>query len=85
MLIETPVEPKSMSDRIRFLLLIGIISIQSAALVHGQNTAQAYEYNGGRFTVKTIFNFYTSVMTDGVDGTSHLQPILTITNSRTGR
>jgi hypothetical protein len=85
MLIETPVEPKSMSDRIRFLLLFGIISIQSAALVHGQNTAQAYEYNGGRFTVKTIFNFYTSVMTDGVDGTSHLQPILTITNSRTGR
>jgi hypothetical protein len=85
MLIETPVEPKRMSDRIRFLLLFGIISIQSAALVHGQNTAQAYEYNGGRFTVKTIFNFYTSVMTDGVDGTSHLQPILTITNSRTGR
>ena len=74
-----------MSDRIRFLLLFGIISIQSAALVHGQNTAQAYQYNGGRFTVKTIFNFYTNVLTDGVDGTSRLQPILTITNSRTGR
>jgi hypothetical protein len=74
-----------MSDRIRFLLLFVIISIQSAALIHGQNTAQVYQYNGGRFTVKTIFNFYTSVLTDGVDGTSHLQPILTITNSRTGR
>ena len=74
-----------MSDRIRFLLLFVIISIQSAALIHGQNTARVYQYNGGRFTVKTIFNFYTSVLTDGVDGTSHLQPILTITNSRTGR
>src|SRR6266404_2239485 len=74
-----------MLDRIGFLLLFVTMSIQSVALIHGQNTAQAYQYNGGRFTVKTIFNFYTSVMTDGVDGTSHLQPVLTITNSRTGR
>jgi hypothetical protein len=74
-----------MSDRIRFLLLFVIISIRSVASVDGQITTPAYQYNGGRFTIKTAFNFYTSVVTDALDGTTRLQPIVTITNGRTGR
>jgi hypothetical protein len=74
-----------MSDPIRSLLLIGIISIRSVALVHGQIMTQAYLYSGGTFSVNTVFNFYTSVEADAVGGTTRFQPILTITNSRTGR
>ncbi len=74
-----------MSIQMRFLLLIGIVSIRSVALAHGQIRTQAYQYNGDTFTIKTVFNFYTSVLTDGLDGSSRLQPILTITNSRTGK
>lgn len=74
-----------MSDRIRSLLLIGIISLRSVTLVHGQIITQPYLYNGGTFSIKTVFNFYTSVETDSLAGTARLQPILTITNSRTGR
>ena len=74
-----------MSVQMRFLLLFGIVSIRSVALAHGQITTQAYQYNGGPFTVRTVFNFYTSVLTDGLDGTGRLQPLLTIRNSRTGK
>jgi hypothetical protein len=71
--------------RRRFLLPFGIISIRSVAAGDGQITTLAYQYNGGRFTVETVFNFYTSVVTDSAAGTTRLQPILTITNGRTGR
>jgi hypothetical protein len=74
-----------MSIQMRFFLLFEIISIRSVALAHSQITTQAYQYNGGTFTVRTVFNFYTSVMTDALDGTARLQPILKITNSRTDR
>jgi hypothetical protein len=71
--------------RRRFLLLFGIISIRSVAAGDGQITTLAYQYNGGRFTIETVFNFHTNVVTDSAAGTTRLQPILTITNGRTGR
>ncbi|HET9376038.1 MAG TPA: hypothetical protein VFO40_13775 [Chthoniobacterales bacterium] len=74
-----------MSNRIRFLFLFGINLIQSVTIVCGQITTPIYQYNGGSFTVKTAFNFYTNVVTDALDGTARLQPILKITNSRTDR
>jgi hypothetical protein len=69
----------------RFLLLFGTILIRSAVLVNGQIMTQAYQYNGGTFTIRTVFNFYTSIEADSVAGSTRLQPSLTITNSRTGR
>jgi hypothetical protein len=74
-----------MSDRIRSLLLIGIISLRSVTLVHGQLTTQPYQYTGGKFTVKTVFNFDTNVVIDSVVGTNRLEPVLTIINISTGR
>jgi hypothetical protein len=74
-----------MSNRIRFLFLFGINLIQSVTIVRGQITTPIYQYNGGSFTVKTAFNFYTNVVTDALDGTARLQPTLKITNSRTDR
>jgi hypothetical protein len=74
-----------MSIQMRFLLLFGIVSIRSVALAHGQITTQAYQYSGGTFTIKTVFNFYTSVEADALVGTTRFQPILTITNRSTGR
>jgi hypothetical protein len=76
---------KRMSNQMRYLLLFGTVAIRSVELAHGQIATQAYKYNGGTFTVKTVFNFYTSVETDSLDGTSHLQAILKITNTSTGR
>jgi len=74
-----------MSDPIRSRLLIGIISIRSIALVHGQIITQAYLYSGGTLCVKIVFNFDTNVVTDSVVGSNRLGPILTITNTSTGR
>ncbi len=74
-----------MPDRMRFLLLFGIISIRTVALVHGQITTQPYQYNGGTFTVTTVFNFDTSIETDSMPGTTRFQPVLTITSPGTGR
>ena len=74
-----------MSIQMRFFLLLGIISIRSVALAHSQIMTGAYQYNNGTFTIKTIFNFYTSIEADALAGTTRLQPLLTITNSRTGR
>jgi hypothetical protein len=74
-----------MSDRIRSLLLIGIISLRSVTLVHAQLTTQSYQYTGGTLTVKIVFNFDTNVVTDSVVGSNRLGPILTITNTSTGR
>jgi hypothetical protein len=84
-LIEIGLELERIADLMRFLLLFGMISIQSAVLVNGQIMTQAYQYNTGTFTVKTVFNYYTSIEVDALVGSTRLQPILTITNSRTGR
>jgi hypothetical protein len=84
-LTKLPWKPTRMSIQMRFLLLLGIVTIGSVPLAHGQIRTQAYQYNGGTFTIKTVFNFYTSVLTDGLDGNSRVQPIVTIANRRTGR
>jgi hypothetical protein len=69
----------------RRLMIVGMVSIQCVALVHGQIATRAFEYSGGTFVVKTVFNFYTSFEADALGGTTRLQPILTVTNARTGK
>jgi hypothetical protein len=66
------------------VLLAGLLFSQSI-LVDAQIVTQPYQYDGGKFTIRTVFNFYTSVETDSFVGTVRLQPLITITNSRTGR
>jgi hypothetical protein len=69
----------------RFLLLAGLFAINGIASGAAQITTSPYQYNGGSFKVKTVFNFYTSIETDGVAGTTRFQPMMTITNTSTGR
>jgi hypothetical protein len=73
-----------MMDSKRFLLIVGLFLIQDVA-VDAQITTQPYQYNGGTFTITTVFNFDTSIETDGIAGTTDLQPLITITNTSTGR
>jgi len=54
-------------------------------LADAQLTTQPYQYTGGTFTVKIVFSFNTNVVTDSVAGTTRLQPVLTVTNTTTGR
>jgi hypothetical protein len=44
-----------------------------------------YSYSGGTFSLTTVFNFYTSVETDGTAGTTRFPPVVTITNTVTRR
>jgi hypothetical protein len=74
----------SLLDARRFLLIL-FSSIHWMCLADAQLTTQPYQYTGGTLTVKIVFNFDTNVVTDSVAGSSHLEPILTITNTRTGR
>jgi hypothetical protein len=74
-----------MLDSKQFLLVAGLFSIQSIASTNAQIVAGPYQYNGGVFTVKTAFKFDTNVVTDSVAGSNRLEPILTITNTSTGR
>jgi len=69
----------------RFVLVIGVLAIQSGASVGGEITTPPYQYNGGRFTVKTAYDFATTIETDGAAGTTRLQPLISITNISTGR
>ena len=65
--------------------MIVFLAICCIGLADAQLTTQPYQYTGGTFTVKIVFSFNTSVVTDSVAGTTRLQPILTITNTNTGR
>ena len=69
----------------RFALPVGLFLTQSIASLNAQITTQPYQYSGGTFTVTTVFNFYTSIETDGVAGSTRFQPFVTITNTGTGR
>jgi hypothetical protein len=65
--------------------MIVFSSIQCMCLADAQFTTQPYQYTGGTLTVKIVFNFETNVVTDSVVGSNRLEPILTITNTSTGR
>jgi hypothetical protein len=74
-----------MLDSKQFLLVVGLFSIQIIAQTDAQIVAGPYQYNGGTFTVRTAFRFDTNIVTDSVSGSNRLDPILTITNTSTGR
>jgi hypothetical protein len=67
------------------VLLIGLFAIQGSASVIGQITTQPYQYDGGRFTIKTTYKFATTIETDSIAGSSRFQPLITVTNVSTGR
>jgi hypothetical protein len=67
------------------LLIIALVSTQGVGQIAAQIVSPPYQYAGGRFTIRTVFNFDTGIETDAVARTTRLEPILTITNSRTGR
>jgi hypothetical protein len=70
----------------RILRLIGaIVSFLGTTSAIGGIVTQQYQYNGGRFTVVTAFSFNTGIETDAFIGTTRLQPMITITNTSTGR
>jgi hypothetical protein len=74
-----------MSDSKRILILVGLFLVQGSIPMDAQITTQPFQYNGGTFTVTTAFQFFTSIETDSIVGTTHLQPLVTITNIKTGR
>ena len=74
-----------MSDSKRILILVGLFLVQGSIPLDAQITTQPFQYNGGTFSVTTAFQFFTSIETDSIAGTTHLQPLMTITNIKTGR
>jgi hypothetical protein len=74
-----------MQTLIRVFLAIAILPALRAAPVKAHVITMSYQYSGGRFTLTTVFNFYTSIKADGFVGTSQHQPIVTITNTSNGR
>jgi hypothetical protein len=69
----------------RILVMIGFSSAWGMGFANAQLVSGPYQYRGGIFAVNVAFNFNTNIVTDSVAGTTRLQPILTITNTDSGR
>jgi hypothetical protein len=75
----------SLPNAKRFIAMMTFLSLPCISVADAQLITQPYQYTGGAFTVKIVFNFNTNIVTDSVAGTTRLQPILTVTNIITGR